>query len=192
MSTTTITSRDQHEIFDHEIDDPQLTQDAIPTRPAGDDRMIDYMIAESREQRVRERRREAQLMQAHRRRTRGALATGTVAIVIAVGGTLLFLDGPSHGTGPQSSAGTPAAVVQPASAASSSTPASTITPASDGSSSVPASNITPATPAPGPSGNNTGNMGTGAGPSGNPQIPSGNNTGSMGSNGGPLNGAVSQ
>ncbi len=207
MSTATITSHEEHEIFDHEIDDPSLTQGAPRTSAADHDHRLDYIIAESRERRARERRREAQRTQPYRRRTRGALATGTVAIVIAVGGTLFFLDGPSHGPGPQSSTGTPAAAVQPASSGSQTTPASSVTPASNGSSSIPASdvtpasngsasipasNVTPATPAPGPSGNNTGNMGTGPGPSGNSQIPSGNNTGNMGSNGGPLTSSVSQ
>jgi hypothetical protein len=172
MSTTTITTDDHPETFDHEVDGPSFTQTAPHTSSDDRDRMLDYIIAESREQRAREHRRDEQAAATRRRRTRGALATGTVAIVIAVGGTLFFIDGPSHGTGSQSSGGTQAAPIQPASngsqtvpasgASSSSVPASSVTPA--------AANITPATPPPGPSANNTGNMG---------------------SNGGPLNGSVS-
>jgi hypothetical protein len=192
--TTTITTNDQPQIFDHELDEPSLTQ-TTPRMPSDDrDRMLEQLIAESHEQRMRERRREEQTTKIRRRRTRGALATGTVAIVIAVGGTLFFLEGPSNGPSPQpASSGTPAAAIQPASGGSQTTPTSSVTPASNSSSSVPASNVTPSTPNPEiPSGNNIGNMGTGPGPSGNPQIPSGSNTGNMGSNGGPLNGSVSQ
>lgn len=109
MSTTTITRSDRPEIFDHELDIPTAPTTAPRASSDERDRMFDYVIAESREQRARERRREEQRAAAHRRRTRGALATGTVAIVIAAGGTLFFLEGPSHGTGPQTSGGTPAA-----------------------------------------------------------------------------------
>ncbi len=100
MSTTTITSQDQREIFDHEFDAPPMTPDT--PRISGDehDRMLEQLVAESREQRMRERRRETEATRIHRRRVRGAVATGTVAIVIAVGGTLFFLEGPSSGTEP--------------------------------------------------------------------------------------------
>ena len=108
MSTTTITSNEQHEIFDHQLDAASTTPD-MP-RITGDehDRLLEQLVAESREQRMRERRHEAETMRIRRRRTRGAIATGTVAIVIAVGGTLFFLEGPSSGPGPQSSGATPA------------------------------------------------------------------------------------
>ena len=194
MSTTTVTSQDQREIFDHEFDAPSMTPAAPRISVDEHDRMLEQLVAESREQRMREHRREAEATRIHRRRVRGAVATGTVAIVIAVGGTLFFLEGPSSGTSPQSASSgqsAPAASIAPASAGSQAVPVTPITPSS-GTTTVPASNVTPATPAPGPSGNNTGNMGTGPGPSGNSQIPSGNNTGNMGSNGGPLNGGVSQ
>jgi hypothetical protein len=135
MSTTTITQNDQPEIFDHEIDEAPFPSSAPRTAVEGHDRMLDYVIAESREQRTRERRREAQRIQTYRRRTRAAVATGTMAIVIAVGGTLFFIEGPSHGTSPQSSGSAPATAIQPAS----------------GGSQIP-------------SGTNTGNMGSNGGP----------------------------
>ena len=118
MSTTTITGQDQREIFDHEFDAPPMTPDT--PRIGGDehDRMLEQLVAESREQRMRERRRETEATRIHRRRVRGAVATGTVAIVIAVGGTLFFLEGPSSGTSPQSASSgqsAPAASIAPAS-----------------------------------------------------------------------------
>jgi hypothetical protein len=141
MSTTTITQNDRPEIFDHEIDEASFASSAPRTSFDEHDRMLDYIIAESREQKARERRREAQRIQTHRRRTRAAVATGTVAIVIAVGGTLFFVEGPSHGTGPASSGSAPAAAIQPASGGS-------------GPSGNPQI----------PSGNNIGNMGSNGGP----------------------------
>ena len=76
-----------------------------------------------------------------------------------------------------------AIVHQHASAAATQTPVTQTQP-----SAVPAATIRPSKPNPEiPSGNNTGNMGTGGGPTHvNPQIPSGNNTGNMGTGGGPV------
>jgi hypothetical protein len=146
------------------------------------ERRLEFLYGQLQEERWE--RRAAERAHVRRRRTATAIVAGAVVAAIAAGGAYLIVD---HRSGTSHVQSTPAASGTHTTHPATVTPTNTTKPSNltPGNSSTPASNVTPAKPNPEiPSGNNTGNMGTGGGP--NSQIPSGSNAGNMGTGGGPV------